>query len=76
MKRSGAAIFQGKCAGHIPGVDINSRFYARAELACLGMHAPPVAGIDVASGARTGVDADGEPIQAASGEGAGWRDLG
>ncbi|KAL3152922.1 hypothetical protein ABBQ38_012226 [Trebouxia sp. C0009 RCD-2024] len=33
-------------AGHVPGIAISDRFYLRAEMGVLGMHYPPLGGID------------------------------
>lgn len=47
MKRpGGGAINREKRCGHVPGVAVSQRFYSRAELGCLGLHHPPIMGIE------------------------------
>lgn len=55
MKRGGFAVHQTRRVGHVPGIKVNQRFYARSELSCMGMHAPPVAGIDYLGKDKTGL---------------------
>ena len=51
----GGAVNQGKCVGYVPGIQMSQRFYARAEMACMGVHLPPVAGIEIAGKDVTGL---------------------
>lgn len=46
-----------KIAGHFPGWPVGSRAYSRAELACLGFHFPPIAGIDFVQTGKAGRNA-------------------
>ena len=55
MKKGGFAVHQTRRVGHVPGIKVNQRFYARSELSCMGMHAPPVAGIDYLGKDKTGL---------------------
>jgi [histone H3]-lysine9 N-trimethyltransferase EHMT len=68
MKNQWKAVHQSKRIGYVAGVRVNQRFYARAELSCVGMHLLPVAGIEYISSFVTGL---GIPI-AASIVCAGW----
>ncbi|KAL4443576.1 hypothetical protein ABPG75_011313 [Micractinium tetrahymenae] len=58
-----------KVAGHFPGWPVGSRAYSRAELACLGFHFPPVAGIDFLQAGKAG---KGAPSFATSVMVSGW----
>jgi hypothetical protein len=56
MKSSGHAVSQDKRLGHVPGIAVGQRFYGRSEMSSLGLHLPPLAGIEYVS-ARAGVPA-------------------
>jgi hypothetical protein len=72
MKKGGKVANVDRTVGHVPGIAINSRFYSRAELSCVGMHGPPVAGIDYLGVECAGAKGGGIPSYAVGVVVAGW----
>ena len=55
MKRQNKAVHQTKRIGYVAGIRVNQRFYSRSELSCVGMHGPPVAGVEYIGKDKTGL---------------------
>ncbi|CAL8460742.1 g273 [Coccomyxa elongata] len=46
MTAEGLCVNTHKTAGHVPGHPPSNRYFLRAEMGCLGIHFPPLGGID------------------------------